>query len=725
MAKINYSGAFGNHDFAPKGVVRDIEIKQVLAENYLPYAMGTIMSRAIPAIDGMKPAHRHIVYTMYKMGLLSGDKTKSSNIVGQTMRLHPHGDGAIYETMVRMTTGNGSLNVPYIESKGSMGRVESRDMAYAAHRYTEAKLAPICKELFDGIDEDAVDMVDNYDATTKEPVLIPVKFPTLLVNTAPGIAVGMSSSMPSYNIKGVCNATIGILNGSIKTDEELHAVLGAPDFSTGGTIHGTDRDFINILRTGKGSVVLSGTVELSKNRIAITEVPYSASIEVIIEDVKKYVKSGELREISDVRDESDLNGTRIAIDIKRGYDVNEVLKKVYKYTRLRTSMGINNNVLIDGKPVQCGIMDTLKAWIRFRFNTLNRVYSFRYNKAVQKEELLSAWEKISTDVANAVEIITKNNEEAACVKLMAAFHLNRKQAEYLLDMRVKDFTTDKVSKKLAELEETRKNIVEYKEVIESDLKKGQIIITELNEIVKKYGNDRRTLVSDIPIVEDKVEKVVDDREVYVYFTAQGYIKRIENIRNKGMGVIAEEQTYQGDEVVGRCFTQNNDYILVFMYDGTVHKIPVIEIDSSKGITRETISNLIGDDGPILYVVGANKFSGSLNVVYANGKGYNVDFKRFAGKRRKYLSCYDEGTSEDMWATEENKMFLITTSKKAAYTEVLPSYTTGGRCVFKIAKVPSGDKVFGMQPASLVPNFDTIPTDVYNKGYFVKIKHTLW
>lgn len=706
------------------GSVENREIQQVLAENYLPYAMGTIMSRAIPAIDGMKPAHRHILYTMYTMGLLNNGKTKSSNIVGQTMRLHPHGDGAIYETMVRMTTGNGSLNVPYIESKGSMGRVESRDMAYAAHRYTEAKLAPICKEIFDGINEDAVDMVDNYDSTTTEPTLLPVKFPSLLVNTAPGIAVGMSSSMPSYNLTGVCKATIGVLDGSIQNETELHSVIGAPDFSTGGTIHGTDRDFINLLKSGKGSVVLSGTVEIGKNKIVVTEVPYSASIEVIMEDIKKYVKSGELKEISDVRDESDLNGTRIAIETKRGTDAAEVLKKVYKYTRLRTSMGINNNVLIDGKPVQCGILDTLKAWIRFRFTTLNRVYNYRYTKAVEKEELLSAWEKISGDVANAVEIITKNNEADAKVKLMSTFALNEKQADYLLDMRVKDFTLDKVSKKLAELEEVRRNIVEYKAIMESDQKKAEIIIAELTDIINKYGTERKTLVSDIPI-DEKIEKVVDDREVYVYFTAQGYIKRIENIRNKGIGVMAEEKYYQDDEVVGRCFTRNNDFIIVFMYDGTVHKIPVIDIDSSKGLPKQTIGSIIGDNSQILYVMNSDNFRASLNVVYGNGKGYNIHCSKFSGKRKKYLSVYDEGTPEMMWATEENKMFLITHKKKAAYTEVIPSFTSGGRCVFKIAKVPTDDKVFGMQPASRVPNFDTIPTDVYNRGYFVKIKHPLW
>lgn len=721
-----FKGNLGGYDetqFSSENI-ENREVRQVLTENYLPYAMSVIMSRAIPGIDGLKLGHRHVLYTMYLMGLLKGNKVKSSNIVGQTMKLHPHGDGAIYETLVRMTTGNGSLNAPYIESKGSMGRVESRDMAYAAHRYTEAKLAPICAEIFDGIDEDAVDMVDNYDATMKEPTMFPVKFPTVLVNTAPGIAVGMSSVVPSYNLRDVCAATIGVILGDIKNETDLHKVLGAPDFSTGGTIHGTDREFINILKTGRGSLVLSGTVELSKNKIVVTEIPYSTSIEAIIEDVEKYVKSGELKEISDIRDESDLRGTRICMDIKRGNDVNEVLKKVYKYTRLRTSMGVNNNILIDNKPMSIGILDTIRQWVKFRVKTVKRIYTFRYNKDTEKEALLSAWEKISGRTKDALEIITKNNESDAKACLMSEFSLTDKQADYLLDMRAKDFTVDRVNKKLNDLKVLREEISSYKKIIEDDREKYKIIVSELNDIMTKYGRDRRTQVSSTPI-DDKIEKVVDEREVYVYCTAQGYIKRMENIRNKGYGVINDEIVYADDEVTGRFFTKNNDYILVFMYDGTVHKIPVINIESGKGSPKDTIANLTGDTGDVLYVTSSENFNGHLNVVYANGKGYNINFKRFAGKRSKYISCYDAGDSSTMWATEEDKVFLITYNKKAAYCEVAPTLNAGGRSIFKVAKVPADDKVFGMQVASEVPDFDSIPLDIYSKGYFVKIKHPLW
>lgn len=722
----NFKGNLGGFDESTftKENIENREVRQVLTENYLPYAMSVIMARAIPGIDGLKLGHRHVLYTMYLMGLLNGNKVKSSNIVGQTMKLHPHGDGAIYETMVRMTTGNGSLNMPYIESKGSMGRVESRDMAYAAHRYTEAKLAPICSEIFDGINEDAVDMVDNYDATMKEPTLFPVKFPSVLVNTAPGIAVGMSSVVPSYNLREVCAATIGVILGDIKNETELHAVLGAPDFSTGGTIHGTDREFINILKSGRGSIVLSGTVELSKNKIVVTEIPYSTSIEAIIEDVEKYIKSGELKEISDIRDESDLRGTRICMDIKRGNDVSGVLKKVYKYTRLRTSMGVNNNILIDNKPMSIGVLDTIRQWIKFRVKTVNRIYSYRYKRDLEKENLLSAWEKISERTKDALEIITKNNESSAKELLMAGFDMNEKQAEYLLDMKAKEFTLDRVSKKLSDLSKLREEIKEYKNIIENDSEKYKVIVNELKDIMLKYGKDRRTQVSSTPI-DDKIEKVVDDRPVYVYCTKQGYIKRMENIRNKGYGVINDEVVYADDEVTGRFFTQNNDYILVFMYDGTVHKIPVINIESGKGNPKDTIANLTGDTGKVIYVTSAEGFKGHLNILYGTGKGCNISFSRFAGKRSKYISCYDAGDSTNMWATEEDKMFLITYNKKAAYCEVVPTLTTAGRSVFKVAKVPADDKVFGMQEASNVPDFENIPVDIYSKGYFVKIKHQLW
>lgn len=719
MAKNAYNAAVING-----GTVRNQEVKSVLRENYLPYAMSVITSRAIPDIDGLKPAHRHVLYTMFKMGLLKGDKTKSANIVGQTMKLHPHGDAAIYETMVRMTTGNGSLNVPYVESKGSMGRVESRDMAYAAPRYTEAKLAPICEEMFSGIDENAVDLVDNYDATEKEPVRLPVKFPSVLVNTAPGIAVGMSSSVPSYNLRDVCNATIGVMKGEIEDEVQLHSVLGAPDYSTGGTVHGSDRDFINILKSGRGSIVMSGTVTLDKNRIVVTEVPYSTSIEAIIDDVEKYVKSGELKEVSDIRDESDLHGTRICIDLKRGSNVEETLKKIYKYTRLRTSMGVNNNILIDGTPMTLSVLNTIKEWVKFRVNTVKRVYEYRLEKALEKEHLLSAWELIKDNLARVIEIITKNNEVLAKSMLMAEFKLDDVQATYVMNLRLKDITADRAAKRIAELQEIRNSIVDYRNIISDDSKKYKLIIEELSEIARKYGRDRRTVVSEVPI-DDKIEKVVDSRDVYVYITKQGYIKRIENIRNKGLGVMADEKIYQDDEVEYRFFTKNNEYLLIFTYDGKVFKIPVIDIESSKGLAKETIQNLVGESIDVMYISPSNGFIGHLNVVYNNGKGYTIHFSRLAGKRKKYISVYDAGNEKTMWATEEDKMFLITYKKKAAYAEIIPVANMSGRSAFKIARMPSDDSVFGLQPASLVPNFNEVDTSIYNKGYFVKIKHPLW
>ena len=415
------------------------DIRSILINNYMPYAKGTIVARAIPAIDGLKPVNRRILYTMYKMGLLNS-RSKSANIVGATMRFHPHGDMAIYEALVRMTTGHEALNVPYIESKGSFGKFYSRDTDFAAPRYTEAKLAEICKEVFDGIDENAVDFVDNYDNTAKEPVVLPVKFPAVLVNTSSGIAVGTSSNIPSFNLQEVCEATIAILEGKVESAKDLASILRAPDFPTGGFIHGKEEDFIKLLETGQGTFTVSGTVELYKGKIVITEVPYKVNIEGILDDIRELVKTGVLDGITDVRDESDLRGLRAVVELRRGADVRRVLQKINAYTKLRTKVSFTTRVIVKkgGKQrcVTMGILDLLNEWIAFRMSVIHRIYSYRLEKKLEHEHLLEVWEKIKNDIRKVADFIANNPEDSVVKFLKDTYGMDDIQILYLLDMKM-------------------------------------------------------------------------------------------------------------------------------------------------------------------------------------------------------------------------------------------------------------------------------------------------
>lgn len=697
------------------------DIKQVVMENYLPYAISTIKSRALPYIDGLKPVHRKILYTMFKMGLLNGGKTKSANIVGQTMKLHPHGDSAIYESIVRMTIGNEALMTPYVDSKGNFGKVYSRDMAYAASRYTEAKLADICRELFDGIEENAVDFVDNYDATQKEPMILPAKFPSILVNTSAGIAVGMSSNVASYNLKNVCMATIGVLKGEISTVQQLHEVLGAPDFPTGGIVHNDRREFISLLETGKGSVTTSSVMETYNNEIIVREIPYKTSIENIIESIEEQAKNGELKEIQDVKDGTDLHGLKITISLKRGVDVNKVIPKLFRLTPLRSTVGLNNNLIFDGEPIQCGALDIINMWIKFRVDTITRIYNYRLDKAKEKEHLLEAWEKIGGRLNDVIDIIVKNDENKAFELLMNTFNMSEKQADNILDVRTRELTTNKMAKKLQELAEIRVTIKQYQEILDQDKLKIGIMVSELSTIASKYGTDRKSRVLDWSTEEVK-EVVVDDREAYVYVTNQGFIKRVENIKGYGQTTL---QVFTGDFVTKGFNTKNNEYILVFMYNGTVHKIPVNSIDSSKGNPKDSIAKLIEDTGDILLVMASDGFNGHVNIVYSSGRGHCIKTAKFAGNRSKYISAYEAGTPQNLWCTEEDKFFLITRKKRAAFTEVMESGLASPKIAFKVARVPSDDSIFGIQPLSKVPDIASVDLSIYRKGYCVNIKHKLW
>lgn len=705
-----------------------MDIKNVLINNYMPYAKATIISRAIPAIDGLKPVNRRILYTMYKMGL-QNTRSKSANIVGSTMRYHPHGDSAIYEAMARMTTGNESLNVPYIHSKGNFGKVYMRDTQIAAPRYTEAKLADICKELFNGIDEDAVPFIDNYDNTSKEPTVLPVKFPSVLVNTSSGIAVGRSSSIPPFGLKEVCNATIGILDGTIKTPEELADVLGAPDFPTGGYIHVDRKELVKLMETGVASFVVSGTVQTYRDKIVISEIPYNTTIEDIVDTIREAVKNGDLKKVSDVRDESDINGLSAVIEIKKGCNPSAVLKKINRLTKLRTSISFITRVIVErnGKLmcVDMGVYELLHEWIKFRMNTIKRIYSYRLARRKEQEHVLAAWEKIQNNLQEVARFIVNNDEPIVKKYLMDTFNMDDIQAEHIMETKVKEFTKDKLAKKLADLKAARMDIQIFTDIIENDSRKVEIMIDELKKIRDKYGIDRRTNITDpLPPETDNVdeEEQVEDMLVSVFVTKRGYIKRLVTLRDE-----LNYTLHDDDEIRWKFTCSNKDDVLVFTYRGMCYKIPVHTIDASRGVPKDFIFNLVDkvDDAEVMYVAPAKGYTGSINVVYANGRGTKVRFYKVAGKRSRYKNLFEAGGPGTIWCTPEDKFFIITRGRKAAYIDLEIMNKLATRNAFKVARIPSGDSIFGIQPLAKVPNPQAVDLQKYSKGYCVNIKDTLW
>lgn len=696
----------------------DLNISKVLLDNYLPYVKGVTINRAIPTIDGLKPVQRRILYTMYKMGLLKGNKTKSSNIVGQTMRLHPHGDMAIYETLVRMTTGNESLNVPYIESKGNFGKVYSRDLAFAAPRYTEAKLADIASELFDGIDENAVDMTNNFDDTMQEPTLLPVKFPSILVNTSSGIAVSTSSSIPSFGLAEVCDATIGMLNGSVTDVSSLMDILGQPEFTTGGFVHASKSDLIDLGKTGKKSFVVSGVVSTYSNRIEIHEIPYRTTAESIIEDIEQNAKDGYLKEVSDVSDDIDLKGFKLTVELKRGSNPKEVLKKLIKLTNIRMSMSFITRVIIDNKVEELGLYELLEKWINFRLNTIRRIYEYRLNKYTQQESLLKTWELIQGNIAEVANLIASKDELDTKKELIKKYGLNDKQVEYLFDMKIRMLNKDNLNKKLKELKEVRDNIKEASDIIANDQYKREIIINDLKRIKEKYGTARKTRIAD-PIIEvdEPKEEKVDDTLVNVILTKSGYLKRLVALKN-----IASYELPAGEDVAKRWAVRNNEHILVFTYSGEVYKILVNDIDASKGMLKDKVVNMIHipDEKQILFIDASGDYSGHLNIIHPNGRGERVRYSKLAGKRSKYKSVFTNGEYGRMWAIKEDEFFIITGNRKAAYYNASLLNTFANVSSFKIARIGADDYIFGVQPAYKVPDITKIDINRYSKGYTVKI-----
>ena len=621
--------------------VMEQPICQTLEQNYMPYAMSVIVSRAIPEIDGFKPSHRKLLYTMYKMGLLTGSRTKSANIVGQTMRLNPHGDAAIYETMVRLARGNETLLHPFVDSKGNFGKVYSRDMAYAASRYTEAKLDAICQELFRDIDADTVDFVDNYDGSMKEPTLLPTTFPNVLVSANMGIAVGMASNICSFNLSEVCKTAVALIKNP---EADLLDTLPAPDFPTGGEILYDAAEMLQIYKTGRGTFRLRARWRYVKegNMIEIYEIPYTTATEIIMDKVAELIKAGKVREIADMRDETDLNGLKLTIDLKRGTDPEKLMQKLFKTTTLQDSFGCNFNILIGGMPRVLGVREIFEEWTAWRCECVRRRVYFQLQKKKDKLHLLKGLGKILLDIDKAIRIIRETELDAEVIpNLMIGFGIDQVQAEYVAEIRLRNINKEFLLNRLQETESLEREIAELEELLGSEKKIKAVICKELDAVSSKYGQPRKTqLVYDQELnVPDEPD--MPDYPVTVFISREGYFKKItpQSLRMSG-----EQKFKEGDALLLSRETTNSAELLVFTDRCQVYKTRLSDFDDGKASQLgDYLPGKLGfDEGESFFdAIFPGDYSGNLLFVFENGKCAKVELSGYATKtnRRKLTGAY--------------------------------------------------------------------------------------
>ncbi|MGI6265390.1 MAG: DNA gyrase subunit A [Acutalibacteraceae bacterium] len=651
---------------AGAGEVEVQNITDTLRQNYMPYAMSVIMSRAIPEIDGFKPSHRKLLFTMYEMGLLKGNLTKSANIAGQTMRLNPHGDAAIYDTMVRLSRGNESLLHPYVESKGNFGKAYSSDIECAASRYTEAKLAPIAAELFRDIDKDTVDFVDNYDATKKEPTLLPVTFPTILVNNNLGIAVGMASNICSFNLREVCETTVAL----VKDPEHVIAdTLLAPDFPGGGQIIYNRAELEKIYATGRGSVRVRSVYRYNKadNCVDVTQIPYSTTVEAIVSKITALVKAGKLREINDVRNETDINGLKITIDLKRGTDPDKLMAKLFASTPLEDSFGCNFNVLVGGVPQVMGVRDLLDEWIAFRVECIRRRVYFDLSRAKERLHLLKGLQKILLDIDKAIRIIRATEEEAEVIpNLMIGFGIDEVQAEYVAEIKLRHLNREYILKRTQDIEKLEKEIAEMEDLLSSKAKIKKVLIGELQEVAKTYGQPRKSeliYAEDIQTVAEEEEEIPDYPCTF-FFTAEGYFKKItpQSLRMSG-----DHKLKEGDRIVQTVEASNNRDLLFFSDRAAVYKAKAADFSDAKAsVLGDFVPTKLGfDEGEAaVQMVVTTDYSGYLLFFYENGKVGKVELAAYATKtnRRKLIGAYsDKSPLVAVIHLSEDGEFMLTSS----------------------------------------------------------------
>ena len=652
-----------------RGAVVEQPITRTLDENYMPYAMSVIVSRAIPEIDGFKPSHRKLLYTMYKMGLLTGSRTKSANIVGQTMRLNPHGDQAIYETMVRLAKGNESLLHPFVDSKGNFGKVYSRDMAYAASRYTEAKLAPICAELFRDLDCDAVDFVDNYDNTMKEPSLLPTTYPNVLVSANQGIAVGMASQICGFNLGEVCDTTIACLKNP---DHDIASTLLAPDFPTGGQIICDSDELRSIYATGRGGLKVRARWRYDKkeNVIEVYEIPYSTAIETILDKVAELVKAGKIKEIADMRDETDLSGLKLAIDLKRGVDPDKLMAKLFRLTPLQDTVSCNFNILIAGMPRVMGVGEILTEWTAWRTDCVKRRVYYILNKKREKLHLLQGLKRILLDIDKAIRIIRETEEEAEVIpNLMIGFGIDQVQAEYVAEIKLRNINKEYILKRVQETAALADEIDDLEDTLAKPGRIRRIIIDELTEVRKKYAVPRRTeIVYSHEIEEEPEEDAPEDYPVHLFLSREGYFKKItpQSLRMSG------EQKYKEGDGPGQQAEATNAAEVMFFTDRCqVYKTRLSEFgDSKASVLGDYLPAKLGmDEGEsVVYMVLPGDYSGHLLFFFENGKAARVEMKAYAtvSNRRKLTGAYSDKSRlvAILPLTEDRELELLSTEPRA-------------------------------------------------------------
>ena len=620
-------------------------ITETLETNYMPYAMSVIVSRAIPEIDGFKPSHRKLLYTMFKMGLLTGARTKSANIVGQTMRLNPHGDAAIYETMVRLSAGYQALLTPFVDSKGNFGKVFSRDMSYAASRYTEAKLSAICAELFRDIDKDTVDLVDNYDGSMKEPSLLPTAFPNVLVSANMGIAVGMASQICGFNLAEVCDTTVAWLRDP---EHDLLSTMPAPDFPTGGEIIYDRAQMEDIYRTGRGSFKVRARWRYiqKENIIEIYEIPYTTTSEAIIDKVAELIKTGKIREINDMRDETDLSGLRLAIDLKRGADPDKLMQKLFRMTTLQDAFPCNFNILVAGNPRVMGVGEILEEWTAWRIECIRRRVFFDLGKKKEKLHLLKGLERILLDIDRAIDIIRNTELESEVVpNLMMGFGIDQTQAEFVAEIKLRNINREYILKRTSETEELERDIEELESIVNNRRKLKAIIIDELKAISKKYGTPRKTgIVYASELEEPDDDEQVEDYAVTLFLSREGYFKKItaQSLRMSG------EQKYKDGDGLAVSFESTNRGELLFLTDKQqMYKARVSDFEDGKASVLGTYlpTRLKMDDGEsVIAMIDPGDYKKHLLLMFENGKAARIELSAYETKtnRRKLVgACSDK------------------------------------------------------------------------------------
>ena len=651
---------------AGAGEIVQQDISDTLRQNFMPYAMSVIMSRAIPEIDGFKPSHRKLLYTMYKMGLLGPTRTKSANIVGQTMKLNPHGDAAIYDTMVRLARGYEALLHPYVDSKGNFGKAYSRDMAWAAPRYTEAKLEAICRELFQDIDKDTVDFVDNYDSTMKEPTLLPATFPSVLVNANTGIAVGMASNICPFNLAEVCRTTIALLRDP---EADIFATMQAPDFPGGGQILIDRAQMENIYKTGRGSFRVRSrySYDKSQNCIDVTQIPPTTTIEVIVERVIDLVKQGKLKEIADIRDETGMDGLKITIDLKRGTDPDKLMQKLFKLTTLEDSFACNFNVLIAGTPRVLGVRELLEEWTAFRVECVRRRTHFDLEKKREKLHLLQGLELILLDIDKAIRIVRETEEEAEVVpNLMIGFGIDQIQAEYVAEIKLRHLNREYILKRTQEIAELERDIAQLEGILASKAKVKGIIVKELEAVAQKYGQPRRSMILYADEVEEaEIVEEVPDYPVHLFFTKEGYFKKItpQSLRMSG-----EQKLKEGDEITQQLEAQNTAELLFFSNKSQVYKMKAADFaDTKASVLGEYIpARAQMDEGEsAAYMAVTYQYDGFMLFFFENGKVAKVEMSAYQTKqnRKKLLNAYSDKSplTAALYVREDCEVLLTASS----------------------------------------------------------------